>query len=118
MIIDKRYETIVICREFLSRMFKRFRKKMLNYKSSPNLNSRRKLKKMWYQTNSLSLSLSREIKEVYVGEAGKKVARERIKRTKGVPKRVVKCNLKKEEASSRQAFHPILERREKKKAES
>lgn len=40
------------------------------------------------------ISLSREVKE------GKKVVRERIKRTKRVAKRVVKCNLKKEETSS------------------
>lgn len=42
-----------------------------------------------------NLSLSREVKE---GEV--KVVRERIKRTKRVAKRVVKCNLKKEETSS------------------
>lgn len=46
-----------------------------------------------------------EIKEVCIGE-GKKVVRERIKRTKRVGKRVVKCNLKKGETSSRLPFHP------------
>ena len=55
------------------------------------------------------ISLSREVKE------GKKVVRERIKRTKRVAKRVVKCNLKKEETSS---ISTLEERREKKKAES
>ena len=55
------------------------------------------------------ISLSREVKE------GKKVVRERIKRTKRVAKRVVKCNLKKEETSS---ISTLGERREKKKAES
>ena len=51
------------------------------------------------------ISLSREVKE------GKKVVRERIKRTKRVAKRVVKCNLKKEETSS---ILPILPKRRQK----